>query len=269
MVAADGGVFAFGDAPYRGSASGFLPSGQAISAVTPGPGTGKGVLANGDFLTPVATTPTPYAHGTVGYDISFPQCDAAYPKASSVAVVGVNAGSAFTTNPCFASEAAWAGPNLNIYINLNSPSGGDAARWSDGPDGTCATGNLSCESYNYGFNAAQWAIAYARSAGYNSPTWWLDIETSNFWTSNTAVNDQVIAGALQAVHLAGDAAAIYSTDYQWGQIAGSYVPDTPAWYATGVATFVPQAWCGAKSFTGGPVALVQGRAGSYDGDYTC
>jgi hypothetical protein len=131
------------------------------------------------------------------------------------------------------------------------------------------SGDPICRSYNYGFNTAERSIAFVRSAGYNPQTWWLDVETSNVWTSDISANDEVIAGALAAIRLAGGAPAIYSTDYQWNQIAGDYLPNVPAWYATGVATFFPQDWCSRTSFAGGPVYLVQGRAGSFDGAYSC
>ncbi len=269
LVAADGGVFAFGDAPFRGSASGYVPTGESISAIVAGPGTEGDVNVAGDFTKQVASTGPPYAAGAYGYDISYPQCHTGYPAHSEVAIVGVNNGSAFTFNPCFSSEASWAGPNLSVYLNLNSPDGSNAAQSSRGPAGNCGPADHACSSYNYGFNAAQRSMTFVRNAGYSSQTWWLDIETSNDWTSDTSDNDQVIAGALTAIHQAGYAAAIYSTDYQWNVIAGSYDPQVPAWYATGVATFFPQLWCSGTSFAGGPVYLVQGRAGSFDGAYSC
>ena len=186
-----------------------------------------------------------------------------------MAVVGVNGGSAFTENPCFSSEASWGGPNLTVYLNLNSPQGSDSGQFGNGPAGACAMGDLTCESYNYGYNSAQQSIAMTQQAGHGSSTWWLDVETGNYWTSDKNANDQVIAGAIAAIHQAGYAAAIYSTSYQWGQIAGSYTPSVPVWYPTGQATSSPNSWCSGSSFAGGPVYLVQSAAGSYDGDYSC
>jgi hypothetical protein len=269
LAAADGGVFSFGSAPFRGSGSDDVPSGDSISALVSAPGSETGSQVSGDFIAPAADAQSPYAHGAVGYDISFPQCQKAYPARSAVAVVGVNDGAAFTTNPCFSSEAQWAGRNLTVYVNLNSPHSSDPAPRLRGPDGSCAPADPTCQSYNYGFNAVQHSMALVQSAGYSSHTWWLDVETSNFWSADTAANDELIAGALAAIRLAGDAPAIYSTDYQWNLIAGTYVPNVPAWYATGVSTFYPQTWCSGTSFAGGPVYLVQGSAGSYDGAYSC
>ncbi|HLX87694.1 MAG TPA: hypothetical protein VKR22_04430 [Acidimicrobiales bacterium] len=269
LVASDGGIFAFGDAPFRGSAAGYVPFGEWISALAEGPGNGS-TSAAGDFLTKVIPAGAPYyAHAATGYDISWPQCGGAYPPSASVAVVGVNGGSAFTANPCFQSEAAWGGPGLTVYLNLNSPQGSDPAQWIQGPAGTCAPSDLGCQSYNYGFNTAANSIAVTHQAGHNPNTWWLDVETGNYWTSDTGANDQVIAGALAALRQGGYAAAIYSTAYQWSHISGGYVPSVPVWYPTGQATPTPNAWCSASSFAGGPVVLVQSAAGPYDGDYSC
>jgi hypothetical protein len=212
---------------------------------------------------------SPYKFGATGYDISWPHCGGAYPPQSPVAVVGVNGGSAFTANPCFGSEALWGGPGLTVYLNLNSPQGSDSSQWAQGPAGTCAIGALDCESYNYGYNTADQSIQTAMTSGYSTYSWWLDVETGNYWTSDTTANAQVIAGAVAAIHAAGYRAAIYSTNFQWGQIAGSYVPSTPAWYPTGTSTSTPYNWCSSSSFAGGPVDLVQTSAGSFDGDYSC
>ena len=213
----------------------------------------------------------PYPHGLLGYDISWPQCSTGLPPASSVAVVGVTGGKAFTTNSCFGREAAWAGPGGSFYVNLNSPDAhDDPGRFAGGPAGNCAGGDYRCDSYNYGYHTVQEAMAFARSEGHGSHTWWLDVETGNTWSPDGTANDDVIAGAIQAVHEAGDLAGVYSTSRQWVDIAGSgYRPGVPAWYPTGEATSSPNAWCAASSFAGGPVYMVQLAAGGFDGDYTC
>ena len=268
LVAADGGTFAFGDAPFRGSATGYVPQGEWITAMAEGPGNGDSG-ETGDFSTEIVPSGAPYAHAATGYDISWPQCGGAYPPSSPVAVVGVNGGSAFTVNPCFGSEAAWGGPGLTVYLNLNSPQGSDSSQWGQGPAGNCALGDLACASYNFGYNTTKDSVTVSRFAGHNPGTWWLDVETGNYWTSDPAANDQVIAGAIAAVRDVGGNAAIYSTAYQWNQIAGGYVPSVPVWYPTGQATSTPGSWCSGSSFAGGPVYLVQSAAGPYDGDYSC
>jgi hypothetical protein len=211
----------------------------------------------------------PYPAGGNGYDISWPQCGGPYPPVAPVAVVGVNDGVAFSANPCYASEASWAGPALTTYLNLNAPEGSDPAAWDQGPAGVCGSGDLTCEAFNYGYQTASQSIGEAAAAGHPSRVWWLDVETANYWTSDTAVNDQVIAGALAAIRAAGDWVGIYSTAYQWGLIAGSYDPGVPVWYPTGGTAPSYQPWCQATSFAGGRVDLVQHEAGRFDGDYAC
>jgi hypothetical protein len=293
LVASNGATDAFGDAPSRGQALGTLPRGQWVTAIVWGPGSGSGAVSTGAFgpgeavPTNPGSSPTPaptsafsmpntaqvsaarYASGTTGYDISWPQCGEAYPPPAAVSVVGVNHGTPFTFNPCFGSEASWAQSNLSLYINVNSPQGSMAGEWDNGPAGVCASADATCKSYNYGYNAAVSSVASVKGSGRGATMWWLDVETSNYWSANTTANDAVIAGALRALEDQGLNVAVYSTNYQWGVIAGSYDPGVPVWYPTGTATAHPNNWCSARSFAGGPVRMVQSAAGRYDGDYSC
>jgi hypothetical protein len=282
LLGADGGILSFGTAAFRGSAHGHVPSGQRVVAMVVGASTGQGAKSSGAFgpgsSSPGKAPPTPkppagndpeiYPDGAKGYDISWPQCGSALPPRATVAVVGVNGGWAFTSNPCFASEARWAGGNLTTYINLNSPRG-SASGWATGPAGKCAKGDLYCESYNYGYNTAKFSVRSAERNGTHSKTWWLDIETQSYWSSRQAANARVIGGAIAALKADGLKPAVYSTTYQWDVITGGYVPGTIAWYPTGIATSSPRRWCKQTSFAGGPVSLVQSANGRFDGDYSC
>jgi hypothetical protein len=205
----------------------------------------------------------------VGYDISWPQCGGALPAPSALAIVGVNNGSAFTTNPCFAREAAWAGLNLSVYINLSAPDPTHPQQFANGPAGACAPGASACDSYNYGYNAAANSIAQLRFAGYAPKDVWLDVETSNVWSPNTALNDQVIAGAISALQQSGARPGLYSTAYQYSVIAGAFRSAVPEWLATGNGLAIPSPGCATASFTGGRVTLVQGFLGPFDGDFAC
>jgi hypothetical protein len=282
LAAADGGVFAFGDATFRGSASGDVPPNQHIVAVATGPGVASAYGA-GNFTTPTATatatpaaapTPPPQsvgteARGAVGYDVSWPQCHGALPTASTLAVVGINNGTAFTTNPCFKREAAWAGLNLSVYINLNAPDPEHPEQFANGPAGGCAPGVSVCDFYNYGYNAATNAIENVFLHGHAVRDVWLDVETSNIWSADTWLNDQVISGAISAVQHAGATPGLYSTAYQYSKIAGSFHASVPEWLATGAGLTAPAPGCATPSFTGGRVTLVQGTLGSFDGDFAC
>lgn len=211
-----------------------------------------------------------YQTGATGYDISFPQCGGPYPSGShAVAVVGVTGGRAFSQNPCLASEAAWAGSGLNLYLNVNQPSWSDQSEAMTGPEASCAASGSSeavlCQAYDYGWNDAQYGLNYAASQGVQASVWWLDVEcpatacswSSTYWSTNLALNAAVIQGALNALQLAGAAAGVYSTTYQWGAIAGQATPAVPIWYAGW--NNPPSYYCseGKAEFTGGPVWLVQ------------
>jgi hypothetical protein len=266
MVAGDGGIFAFGDAPFRGGASGSVPSGQSVVGISAGPGT-RNDGTNGDF-SKAASAARSYPSGAQGFDVSWPQCAAPLPAPSTIAVVGINDGTANTFNPCFRAEASWAGLNLSVYVNLNAPDPAVPSQWAQGPAGTCAPGDVRCASYNFGFNSTRGSINTVRAEGFEPHLWLLDVETSNLWSADPGTNAQVVAGALDAVARADGRAAIYSTTLQWNDIVGNYRPGVPAWYATGAPLSSPQQWCG-RSFTGGPVYLVQGLAGPFDSDYAC
>ncbi len=274
LVASDGGLFDFGGAPYLGS------TGSA-----PGPAPVVGIASTGFGAE--------YPAGAIGTDISWPQCGESYPVGGNpVSIVGVNDGSTFTTNPCFQSEAANAGLNLTVYINVNAVTTGDPRAMS-GPAGSCAASDLNCQGYNWGFDSAQSSVDYAHAAGYTPQVWWLDVEgpcgSSNvLWmcgSAGQASNAAVIQGAIDALHDNGLTAGIYSTYYQWPLITGGSpgadtvnFPGLPIWIAT-----VPSsvgAWPGyctdpAYSFAAGTPWLIQWLGGSgsptdpYDGDLAC
>ena len=272
LVGADGGVFSFGDATFRGSASGNLPQGDGIVAMAVGPGATSSVGAGGNFTAP--PPPPPRSVGTqqpgaVGYDISWPQCSGPFPAPSGLAIVGINDGTAFTGNPCFAQEAAWAGPNLSVYMNLNAPDPTNPSQFASGPAGACSPGAAACDSFNFGFNAAADALGRVHSAGYAPRNVWLDVETGNVWSPDTNLNDQVIAGAVTALRLVGATPGIYSTAYQYSEIAGAFNASAAEWLATGIGLSPPSPQCTTPSFTGGRVTLVQGGLGPFDGNYAC
>ncbi len=66
-----------------------------------------------------------------GLDISWPQCGAPLPGGMSYAIVGVNGGTAASTNPCLAEQLSWAEtsttgvdpnrPRIQLYVNTANP----------------------------------------------------------------------------------------------------------------------------------------------------
>ncbi|WP_427005733.1 hypothetical protein [Pseudarthrobacter sp. H2] len=232
----------------------------------------------------------------VGIDVSWPQCGKTLPKQPAFAIVGVNNGLANTTNPCLASELAWANtakspavtsqPRVALYVNTANP-GLQGSWWPTSntyggaavanPYGTCtsAAQDFKACSYMYGY-----AKAYddANLRGVSSPAsylWWLDVETGNTWQSDKAANVADLEGMTAYFGSIGAPVGLYSTGFQWGQIAGS-VPSSsplaglPSWLAGA------QSLSGAKSNCSLPgltprsiVAVTQYPSGGLDYNFAC
>src|SRR5581483_3233904 len=151
-------------------------------------------------------------------------------------------------------EVRWAGPAHGLYMNLNSPSGSSNSAGASGPAGNCSNSDSSCWSYNFGYAAAINSVRTAASDGAMAQQWWLDVETGNYWSGDTAANARVVQGAIDALHSQGLTVGVYSTPYQWGQITGGARFGIPTWVATGVAMSDPGSWCvPAHTFNGGNV----------------
>ena len=241
-----------------------------------------------------AHTPTP-----TGNDISYPQCGRSYPSGSAFAIVGVNGGKASNFNSCFASEWSWAQtaaglpnqPRAQLYINTGNP--GDVLAqynvqdWpstsvaADPYGGTAACSgtwndNLGC-SWEYGYERATADINVVGSAG---GAWWLDIETSNSWTSDTAKNQASLEGMVYALsHPATGTAAtsigIYASSGSWSTLFGSVRATSPLYsleeWRPGAKTLSrAQTNCALAPFEGnGRVALTQYVSTNVDYDYSC
>jgi hypothetical protein len=283
LVASDGGIFAFGDAGYYGSTGGFKLNKPIVQMAATPSGFGYwlvasdgGIFTFGDapFAGSLGSTPKKapvvtmaatfnfgtYPPGAKGYDISWPQCGKTYPvNPSDFAIVGVNFGHAYSTNPCLGTEWAWAvggGRFGAVYLNLNAPGG----------DGSPAT---PTDPYQFGYGAAVYSLTQAAAQGVTAITWWLDVETKNTWFADQGLNSQVIQGALDALHAAGKSVGVYCTPYQWGIITGGYLLGVPVW-AAGSPPSDPGSFCNpTKSVGGGPVWLVQYTIEPQDYDLAC
>lgn len=233
-----------------------------------------------------------------GNDISYPQCGGAYPSKSAFGIVGVNGGKATTFNPCFASELAWAQqttgavaaqPKAQLYVNTANP--GDVLAqyavttwptYSDlgvDPYGTCSgvyTNDKAC-AWQYGYERAQADVAEVSkttaAAGY---VWWLDVETGNSWTADTAKNRAALEGMVYGFNQAGAVkVGIYSTSAQWAAIGGTVPSDSslyalPEWRAGARSLAGAQSNCSLSPFTGGgKVELTQYVSAKLDYDYSC
>ena len=222
---------------------------------------------------------SPRPAGT-GYDVSYPQCGTTLPTRPLFAIVGVNDGRPWNDNPCLAGEYAWARTStsarpVGLYMNTANP-GTLSSHWGNPatPRTDCnplMSEDLSC-AYDYGWNAGAEAMAWASSqTGTAAGPWWLDVETANSWSSNTAVNNADLQGSVDYLSQHGaSSVGVYSTASQWNTITGTGTAFTglPNWVAGSRSAKQAPTLCG-SSFGGGPVQLVQYPAGKLDGDVAC
>jgi hypothetical protein len=193
----------------------------------------------------------------VGSDISWPQCGSEYPGGYGFGIIGVTGGHPFSSNDCFGSEFQWAQAmgTPQLYINL------DYGLRQDGPL-ACSPDDTGCQAYNYGYDSAQWARSYASQqtggASETLGTWWLDVETENYWSGDPEQNTYVIQGALDYLQrTSGRTVGIYSTSWMWSEIAGSFAPpNTPNWIA-GANGLDDTGKCQASLWPGGQVWAIQ------------
>ena len=235
-----------------------------------------------------AKPPVPAAKPTTsrGYDISWPQCGSAYPSNPAFGIVGVNKGIVFSPNPCLASEITWAGgAKAQLYANTGNPGPALSSHWPKGQTSprVCDPANADTAdcAFDYGYKAA--ADSYADAvAAFNAlgltasaaaATWWLDVETSNSWRSDTSLNVAALQG--EVAYFTGTAhvakLGVYSTAYQWGVIAGgsSAFSAYTSWIA-GVGNLKnAQSHCVGSGFTGGGITLAQYAFSGFDADLVC
>lgn len=225
---------------------------------------------------PRAAVPT----GAVGHDISWPQCDLPVPAPGAFGIVGVSGGRPYTHNPCLSSQFAWAEATpggASFYMNTSNP-GPDSLSidWygQRSPDPACSPENEVACAYDFGFNAAAHAFAYAQSATGNRAAgrvWWLDVETDNSWKyGDIPTNHASLRGSLDFLQRQpGVLVGVYTTPRMWGFIAGDLQLPIPNWMAGATTQAEAIAHCAPGfSATGGPVVLSQ-WVEDFDNDYVC
>jgi len=198
---------------------------------------------------------TYYQTGSVGVDVSYPNCSTKIPNAS-FGIVGVNGGRVYNHNPCLATQAK-AFKDLSLYINTGLNASPDSPYYVAAQQG--CNGDALCAAYNYGYNAAVDSVNYATSQGVSSAKWWLDVEIENTWNSDVAQNRQSLQGAYDALVASGASlVGAYSTTAQWGTITGGWQNNWPNWGASTWNTArQAQKYCTGHEFTGGPTLLIQ------------
>jgi hypothetical protein len=241
----------FGQASYFGSAPSPLNKPIVGMAETSGNGTFAGM---------------PYPSGAYGNDISKFQCGNFPTGDHQIGIVQVDGSSSGNTNPCLAQEVQWAGAGLNLYTFLTYTT---SATSEPG-----CNGDVAC---NAGYQAGINAFNDATAAGADTAvTWWLDVETSGNWSGNTNENEQLVQGAINALHETEGVpyVGIYASPLNWNGIVGNYQPSVPYWMADWTGSGPTS--CGAyanfaasNQLPSGPLEIVQYDSQTYDMDYAC
>ena len=210
----------------------------------------------------------PYPSGQVGFDISYPNCAAPPPHTHAFAVIGLNAGRPFTTNPCFAGEWAAAGPRRSIYINTAySPTLARHIKPYCAPAAS-AEGFMSSPWRAYAVGCSEAAAALEQLAGTTVEAVWLDVEPGNSWSSRRILNVAAIKGILAYLLTQSPrpTVGIYSNQAYWQQIVGRWPSlSVPEWIATGV----PDPPGCPPGFAAGPIWIAQTTDGLLDRDTAC
>jgi hypothetical protein len=237
------------------------------------------------------------ASSTVGYDISYPQCNGSFPASPAFGIVGVNDGKVYSVNPCLGtgdgpSELQWAGMNAQLYANTADPGPQLSTHWPNGqtsPEQCNTATNPGSDTaqcaYDYGWNAAAdsyqdavnayISLGWAAAGATRTPVanaWWLDVESANSWTSNTAFNVDALQGEVDYLKSVGAASVgFYSTFSDWQTITGNTTSFAAykSWIPGASTLSQAQANCGGGGVTGGGVALTQYPSNGFDADYQC
>lgn len=242
-----------------------------------------------------APSPGEGVQSLLGNDISWPQCNTAFPTGQAFAIVGVNNGLANTTNPCLAEQLDWAEgsaghpgrPTVSLYVNTANP--GAAGSWWPAEDeypagravhnpyGPCKDGDYgkAC-AYMYGFAKAYDDAHHRGISNPGSYVWWLDVETENSWSyTDMDANRTVLEGMTDFFHSIGAQVGIYSSGRQWDQIVGtvsgsSNLYSLPSWLAgSRNASGAAMACSHAPLTGGGEVELTQFVSRGFDYNYSC
>ena len=247
--------------------------------------------------------------GSVGHDVSYPQCTSAGASTSTVGalggafgIVGVTGGRPWGPNSCSGAEFSWASGlagSPSLYMNTANPAPTSSYFWPTSGSvnpvlckDASTTTDPGC-AYDYGWHAAADALTKQAASlpGAGSLTWWLDIETANSWNGNGTSNAADLQGSVDYLRSHGvPQVGLYSTSYQWTTVTGGYNASTAASYASawqsefaaqypmtsspnwiaGLGTASDASSACGSSFSGGPTQLAQYNDGSgYDADLVC
>jgi hypothetical protein len=110
------------------------------------------------------------------------------------------------------------------------------------------------------------------AAGY---LWWLDVETINTWSSDTAANAADVEGMVSYFHSIGARVGLYAASSQWNQIMGkvsakSNLNNLQSWIPGASSATSAKSKCAAAPLTtGSKVTVTQFVSNRLDYDYSC
>lgn len=199
-------------------------------------------------------------------DISWPNCnDDLNQTSADQGIVGVLGGLNFRKNPCLYREDRF--KTTDVYVNTGYAGINRAKAFSTKPK-ICGAEDEQCLAYNYGYNAADFAVNQLFISGIMPRRLWLDVEFGNSWSDDASINRIVISGMHERlIKLAP--VGVYSYPFQWKIITNSWINGLPAWTATGSKQKADAVKACGQSFTGGPVLMGQYTPGKYDQNYIC
>jgi hypothetical protein len=202
-------------------------------------------------------------------------------------------------------------PKASLYVNTDDPgnvyNGTVIADWPTSgstPYGSCTTTTvtLSGSTYTVGSNSdacawqfgynkaaqdANWLTSAATAINSQSPPvtvavtaasypWWLDVETTSTWQSDSTMNVADLQGMIAGLRSAGaTTVGAYSTTSQWNSItsgtssASGSLFQIPVWIPGAKNLSAAEANCSQASFSGGTVTVTQWFGRPYSGDYAC
>ncbi len=211
----------------------------------------------------------------VGADVSWPQCPKGMgipsrptegkkmPKASmKFLIIGLTNGPGFYTNPCLASQVAWAKRHhvhTAPYAFTTYPTSSQLKRYAkSGPyKGNSTTAKLK----NTGYAQAQFNVANMRKAGLRAPFIWVDVEYSRSpakWSSSRTRNKAVLDGVFAGYQAAGLKVGVYTSEEHWKNLIGKARYRVPEWRTVGPASKTKaMKKCSVRSVQGGKIVLAQ------------
>jgi hypothetical protein len=208
------------------------------------------------------TAVSPYRSGARGIDVSYPNCGVRLDGRGAFAVVGVNGGRPFSFNPCLRSQYVHYARSAAAALYLNT---GYESWYGRDLTPACAAAAHRGVAYAVGCSEAATSVRHLAQMGLPQPrVWWLDVEPSNVWSRDRALNTSVLRGMMNYLKTFTNASTIgiYSMWPWWHGITTDWRTSAPEWIpSSGSACPTP--------FSAGPVWLAQAGSTGLDLDIAC